>query len=72
MQIEMSRDDAEKLFLALNHCKHLLVTRITKISRARSWRESEKAMAIGIERLQLERLNAHQKIVGEVFHIGGY
>ena len=67
-----TRAEADKYMRALNHVQKVLVARIGAIERKNSWRESEKAMALVIDRQSLESISWLNEAIKSANRIGGY
>jgi hypothetical protein len=67
-----SREAASDAFNVLQTLQTDCATRIRAIDRKRSLSDSEKAMAAGRYRRQLETLQKLAQAIGEAYSIGGY
>jgi hypothetical protein len=70
--VMMTREEASDYYTALRDSMGFCVRAIESIKRRRTWRDSEKAMAIATYARQLDHLKALAQRIGEAFNIGGY
>jgi hypothetical protein len=70
--VTMTRREAEELSRVFNDIRRQLVANIKAVERKRSWRDSEKAMALGEYRHRLQVISDFHESLKSVHGIGGY
>lgn len=71
-EINMTREEAEAAFNALQGARYDAVQNIRKAQRARTWTQALKDATIANETANLAAFEMLQEKIGEAFHIGGY